>query len=197
MSKRTHPGTEVFGANVRLILDAFGHFKSVASKILLQHGMGKRGAGGLVEVEPEAWYPLDNNIAAMREIGVRGDAVLYQAGKLIPKHFPFPAQITDVSSALKMLDVAYHMNHRLGGEVMFNPATGKMLDGIGHYRYEPGSRPDEGTMVCDNPYPCGLDRGLVTGVANRYGSRVTVEHARSGCRARDDASCIYHVTWTA
>jgi len=197
MPKRSFPGTEVYGANVQLILDAFGHFKSVASKILLQHGMGKRGADGLVAFDPEAWYPLDANISAMNEIGARGDAVLYQAGKLIPTHFPFPPQVKDVASALKLLDVAYHMNHRLNGEVMFNQATGKMIDGIGHYRFEAGAHAGEGTLFCDNPYPCGLDRGLAIGVGNRFAGRVTVEHApRTGCRARGDASCTYHVTWT-
>src|SRR6185295_5681335 len=106
MLKRSFRGTEVFGANVQLILDAFGHFKSVASKVLLDNGMGKRGADGLVEFEREAWYPLDNNIRAMNEIGVRGDAILFQAGKLIPKHFPFPPQINDLPSALASLDIA-------------------------------------------------------------------------------------------
>lgn len=196
MSKRSYAGIEVYGANVRILLEAFGHFKSAASKILLQHGLGKKGADGMAEFVPDAWYSFDANIRAMEEIGAQGEAVMYQAGKLVPTHFPFPPQIKDVPSALGSLDVAYHMNHRLNGQVMFDAATGKMTEGIGHYRYEPGVRPGEATVVCDNPYPCALDRGIVVGLVRRFATGAALDHApQSGCRSRGASACVYKVTW--
>jgi hypothetical protein len=175
-------------------LDAFGHYKSAASKLLLEHGMGKKGPDGLVEFDPNAWYPLDANLRCLAAIGAQAESILHQAGKLIPKHFPFPPQINDVPSVLKTLDVAYHMNHRLRGVVMFDPATGKLLDGIGHYTAELG-KPGEATVFCDNPYPCALDRGLLFGVIRRFAARATVDHVGDACRAKGATACTYRVSW--
>lgn len=93
-------------------------------------------------------------------------------------------------------DVAYHMNHRRNGQLMFNPATGVMLEGIGHYGYkrEPGER--KIISVCDNPYPCKLDHGILTTVARRFQLRALVTHDDTKpCRAKGGNDCTYVVTW--
>jgi hypothetical protein len=64
-----------------------------------------------------------------------GPRALFQYGQHLPKYAPFPPTITDIQSAMGSMDAAYHMNHRKNGKVMFDPATGEMLEGIGHYGY--------------------------------------------------------------
>jgi hypothetical protein len=187
---------EVMGVNVQMLLETFGPFRSVASRILLAHGMGKRTPEGLAEFVPDAWYPLDSNLGALADIMKEGAAILYNAGLSIPKHFPLPPTIVDARSALQGTDVAYHMGHRYKRQPMFNPATGEMVDGgIGHYLCQLGPGKNQAMMICDNPYPCPLDKGIVTGFTRRFGKLVTVDHEPTQCRMRGDKSCTYVVSW--
>ncbi len=75
------------------------------------------------------------------------------------------------------------MNHR-GGE-------------IGHYRCEPAG-PTAARILCDNPYPCEFDRGIIQAMARRFagGRSVSVRHDESHtCRNQDSESCAHVVTW--
>jgi hypothetical protein len=198
MATARFPEIEVYGASVQVVLAGFGPFKSLASRVLLAHGLGKKGADGFAEFVPDAWYPINANLAAMHAIlNEGGEGVMYQAGLAILKYFPLPPSIVDMRTALQSLDVVYHMNHRIRGEVMFNPANGQMLEGIGHYAYHPVANREEVAIICENPYPCPLDKGLVTACARRFGKLVKVEHTPESCRLRGDKRCTYTVTWRA
>jgi hypothetical protein len=54
-------------------------------------------------------------------------------------------------------------------------------------------------VVCENPYPCEFDRGLVEAVAERarppHSLRVRVEHAPGSCRQHGERACVYAVRW--
>jgi hypothetical protein len=77
---------------------------------------------------------------------------------------------------------------------MFSLETGAMLEGIGHYGYAPGER--EIISVCNTPYPCDLDRGILTAMARAYEPNCRVAHDDSRpCRKRGADSCTYVVTW--
>ena len=41
----------------------------------------------------------------------------------------FPPEINDVESAVRSIDIAFHLNQRKNGVVMYDPATGVMLEG--------------------------------------------------------------------
>jgi hypothetical protein len=62
--------------------------------------------------------------------------------------------IHDIHTALGSLDVAYHMNHRKNGMIMFDVQTGIMLEGIGHMitTNEPDAR--RIFVESNTPYPC-------------------------------------------
>jgi hypothetical protein len=88
------------------------------------------------------------------------------------------------------------MNHRKNGIALFDPATGKMLEGIGHYGYSRVHGERRILSVCDTPYPCALDRGILTGVAIRFNSRAIVAHyPELPCRKQADPNCTYLITW--
>jgi hypothetical protein len=74
-----------------------------------------------------------------------------------------------------------------------------MKEGIGHYGFE---KIDDQKikMVCDNPYPCDFDRGIITNTAKIFSPDKNkfprVEHDQSGvCRKKGDESCNYIVSW--
>jgi len=86
--------------------------------------------------------------------------------------------------ALRLLDVAYQVNHR-GGP-------------IGRYhlrRFKPG----EAEMCCENPYPCDLDLGILERLVERFGtggSEAGVTH-RPGieCRREGATACVFDLRW--
>jgi len=190
-------GIEVNGQTVWAIVDGFRAFKVMASQLLLDEKIGERGPNKVVVVRPDGWYPQEAWLRVFREIGTRvGEAVLYQIGTVIPRNAKFPPWVQDVHSAVKSIDIAYHMNHRKGGKEMFDPATGKMLEGIGHYGYEGDPKEKRLVSVCRNPYPCMFDWGIITTMARRFAPVAQVVHDDSKpCRRGGADNCTYVVTW--
>ena len=82
---------------------------------------------------------------------------------------------------------------------LFDPKTGRMREGIGHYVYEAaGDRKLK--MTGHNPYPCEFDRGIIEAMAKRFkpagAALVRVKHDDSApCRKTGADSCTYWVEW--
>ena len=99
------------------------------------------------------------------------------------------------------LNVGYHMNHSLNGEVMFNPQTGVIADGIGNYnciKFDEDKK--EAVIFCDNPYPSKFDEGILTQLLRMFkpkgstGSRVTLDTSKE-TRDNNGKSCTFIVSW--
>lgn len=60
--------------------------------------------------------------------------MVLEVGLEVPKNAILPSGVSDIRSAMAMFDAGYHLNHRKDGRAMFDPATGKMTEGLGHYR---------------------------------------------------------------
>jgi hypothetical protein len=162
------PGVEVFGANVGAFVDAFKLFPSVILKCLTKHGIGTM-VGKTIEIDRTRWYAQEAWLTAWEEIATSiGPRACYQIGRQVPKHAVFPPTVTDINAAMASVDVAYHMNHRKNGKPMFDLATGQKVKGIGTYGFEPARGERRIKSVCENPYPCDFDRGLLTEVAVRF-----------------------------
>jgi len=188
---------QVLGANLQIVLDGFGSFSVLANNILLQEGLGTHEGHGVVKFEPGNWYPLASWLKALERIGNEfGHYLLYQSGMTTPKNAVFPPTVTDIHSALRCIDVAYHMNHAAYGESMFNLATGQMGEGIGHYVYASVPGKKQVTIESSTPYPCDFDRGIVIAMAQRFQPSATLTHdASKPCRKNGGTSCCYHVSW--
>jgi hypothetical protein len=191
------PGIEVNGESLGATVDAFKAYPAVVAKYLVKHGLVKTSDGRAESIDRSAWYPLDKWLAAYseiaREIGVNS---LYTIGKKIPENAAFPPHLADIKAALTTIDIAYHLNHRKNGKLMFDTNTGVMLDGIGHLRVEFCEKDRKATIVCQEPYPCEFDRGLITALANRFEPMAKTLHDNNApCRKKGDSSCTYHVSW--
>lgn len=196
--KAFEKGIEVNGQTVYAIVDGFRHFKQLPSKILLEEKIGIAGPDGLVKIEPEAWYSQEAWLRAFERVSNSlGQQLLEQIGRRIPENALFPPWVKDIDSAVKSVDFAYHMNHRKADKVMFNPETGEMLEGIGHYGYErPNASVKRIISVCENPYPCDFDRGIVIAMARRFEPNAFVTHdEQKPCRKTGGESCTYIVSW--
>jgi hypothetical protein len=183
---------EVNGEAVLSVVDGMGMFRTRALNILAKHGISEPKAG--------EWYPQQAFLDSFRAISETiGTVTLAAIGRKIPDNANFPPDLDDIEKALKGIDVAYHMNHRLAEEPLFNPRTGKMREGIGHYGYERIAE-KEVRMVCNNPYPCDFDRGIIEAMAQRFKPAgclfVNVRHDDAApCRKKGADSCTYHVEW--
>ena len=70
-----------------------------------------------------------------------------------------------------------------------------MIEGIGHYGYN--KLPDTNMIisVCNNPYPCSFDRGIITEMARKFQPYATVSHDDSKpCRNKGADSCTYVIS---
>jgi hypothetical protein len=144
-------------------------------------------AHGLEMIIPTEWYPQQWLLNAMRDIANQKYNVtqnLVGMGIRVPTTAALPPDINSIPSAMMMLDVAYHMNHRNGE--------------IGEYRAEVVGE-KRIRMVCRNPYPSDFDYGLIYGFARRFrpanGSFVVTVDEQAPSRKRGDESCTYDVTW--
>ena len=170
------PDVDVNGETVRSVILGMGSFRPRALAILRAHGIDNP--------IPGLWYSQEGWLSAFRHIAEEiGPNTLYQIGMKIPESANFPPHITTVEAALAAIDVAYHMNHR-GGE-------------IGHYTFE-AAGPSAARILCDNPYPCEFDRGIIQAMVRRFADTesVSVRHDESlPCRNKDGESCTYVVSW--
>jgi hypothetical protein len=191
------PGIEVSGASLGAIVDGFRKYPTVAMKYLTKHGLTKNLPGKQSEIDRNGWYSLEDFLAAYEGIANEvGTNSLYGIGRSIPENATFPPHVKDVYSAIGSIDVAYHMNHRKNGAVMFNPETGQMLEGIGHYRMEPIENEKRIICICENPYPCDFDRGIISSMANRFEPLARTAHDNDApCRKSGGDSCTYVVMW--
>lgn len=172
------PNSETVGQAILCIVGGMEVVQSRALRILAENG--------ITPLKPDTWYPLTNLLNAFRLIFEKiGPSTVRAIGRKIPENAHFPPDLDTLEKGLRSIDVAYHMNHRGS-------------DPIGGYHYEQTDR-RSATMVCDNPYPCDLDLGLVEAICDRYRPKdslwVRIEHDPRSCRRRGDASCTYLITW--
>jgi hypothetical protein len=171
---------EVYGQSVQAIINAMEFLKLKAQRVLASHG--------IQPLEPDKWYPLQSVVESFNDILRQvGPHTTRSIGRAVPKSAVFPPAIASFESALASLDQAYRMNHRGSGD-------------IGSYRYQNQAGLERtGRMVCDNPYPCEFDQGIIEALYDRFQPEgsflLRIEHDPSGCRAKGARACTYHLKW--
>ncbi|MEL7001960.1 MAG: hypothetical protein AAFN93_04400 [Bacteroidota bacterium] len=186
-----NPDIEVNGSTVLSVVDGMGAIKNIALRILWENG---------IEV-PKAnqWYSQQRWLDCFKELSCNvGPNTLFGIGLAIPDNAIFPEDIDSIQKALESIDVAYHMNHRLHEKILYDSLSGEKLVGIGNYKYEETGQ-YSANIICDNPYPCEFDKGIITTMARRFrpkGAKLIIKHRDElGCRKHGHDSCTYTVTW--
>jgi hypothetical protein len=185
------------GHAINAIMLGFGPFTSMAAKYLLEQNIGTRDANGKFSLDVEQWYPIEGFLSAFRQIaGFVGPNTLYQIGLKIPETALLPEGVTDVYSAIRANNIAYHMNHKKNGKVMYDAATGRIEPGIGDYGFEPVTGQNKIISVCNTPFPCDFDRGITLAYAKMFQPSANVElDATKPQKKKGADSSTYIVTW--
>lgn len=191
-----HAGFEVTGRGIPATLEAFGEFTVLAGQMLMANGVGRPDRSGFIQVDTEGWYPLEGYLRTYQQIEEQlGAQMLRKMGAAKARHAAFPPHMVDITTAMQSLDVGYHMNHRQHGRPMFDPLSGVMLEGIGHYHCQLSMGQRRILMRCDNPYPCKFDEGLIEALARRFSPGALLEHESGSCRRKGGTVCVYSITW--
>ena len=112
---------EVDGGTVLSFVNFMKTGQEKRQNILNRHG---------IFAEAGSWTNQQKWLDAFKEVATSvGDLNLFLIGTAIIDNAHFPP-ISHLEEGLRLLNVAYHMNHRLNGQVLFNPATGEILEGI-------------------------------------------------------------------
>ncbi len=153
-----------------------------------------------IDLDTQEWIPLSDSLQAFNYVAqTLGEKSLYIIGKAITRNAPFPP-MEGLEQALASIDIAYHMNHRKGGQVMYDPRTLLKTEGIGHYKLTTFDRQEKrATMVCDNPYPSEFDRGIIAEITRKFKPTVLPERVEldkeKETRKEGGESCTYHIFW--
>jgi predicted hydrocarbon binding protein len=161
----------ILGAAIKPVFEAFLN-KEYATKLIEQ-------AFGTKSIDPDMTYPAAIYIDTLRSIETDMSAqVVRKVGRFMIENAKWPSEIENLEQGLASIDTAYRMNHI--------PNT---KADIGEYGFK---KVDESTFEihCDNPYPCALDLGIVTGVTTRFDKKAYVSHGE-GCRENGDTKCVY------
>ena len=183
---------EVDGGTTLAFVNSMRKGKDARLAIMEKHG---------IIPEIGKWYSQQAWLDAFKEIAdTVGDMNLFLIGTAIIENAQFPP-INNLEEGLRSIDVAYHMNHRLDGHVMFNPHNGSMIEGIGHYSvvsYDGKAR--KAVMCCDNPYPSKFDEGIISQIvqlfkpADSQHQEVKLDVTKERRTAGGD-SCTYLISW--
>jgi len=182
---------EVNGQTILSVLDGMKGYEESALKILARNG--------IQNINQDQWYSQQSWLNAFKEIANNiGSKTILNIGMMVPENAQWPPDVISIESAFQSIDIAYHMNHRLNKLPLFNQSTGVMHEGIGHYTYQKTGT-NEITMVCNNPYPCDFDKGIIKSVANKFKPAGTnpnfFEKVNSGCRKKGENGCTYVISW--
>jgi hypothetical protein len=194
--KAFEPDIEVNGPTVYAIVNGLGYFTNLSRRYFSQVGIGTV-VNKELRVDLNGWYSQAAWLEAFENIAKTvGDRVLFNIGMAIPANAPFPPWVKDVDSGVRAIDVAYHSNHRKNGKPLFNPNSGIMYEGIGHYGYDRISGENKIISKCKNPYPCAFDHGIITAMVHKFAPNAVIIHDDSKeCRSKGADSCTYSITW--
>jgi len=146
---------EVNGETVLTIVNAFPDFMQEKAIEILKNN-------NIVNPQIGEWYSQKSWLNTFKEISDNfGPNTLFKIGKAIPENAQFPPGIDSIEKALGLIDVAYQMNHRNGE--------------IGYYKLLSfDAIKKEARMECKTPYPCDFDKGIITAMARKFESIITV-----------------------
>ena len=153
-----------------------------------------------IDLGTKEWFYQQDWLDAFKNISDNlGSMNLYMMGKAIVDNAKFPP-MNNLKEALNSINVAYHMNHRFDGNVMFDPTTGKMMHGIGDYtlvEFDEAKR--KGVFLCSNPYPSDFDAGIISQVIRRFKSMGSLEKVEldktKETRKEGGETCTYLLSW--
>lgn len=117
-------------------------------------------AENITVIDPAGWYPTRIELEVLAALSPEEE---YCAGWDIPDFVKLPRS-ENILAAFHALDIGYHLNHKLNGQLMYDTQQWRIVDGIGNFT----ARAD-GSRACivqaPGPFSAHFNYGLVTRVA--------------------------------
>lgn len=108
------PGIEVNGQTVNAVIDGLALLRSIPASVLAEHGIGSINHLGQFILDRNTWYSHQAWLRAFETLFSKvGEGALFQIGLHIPNNAQFPPWMDDIHSAIRSIDIAYHLNHRI------------------------------------------------------------------------------------
>ena len=182
---------EVNHQTVMAFINSMPQGQNKRREILEKHG---------IVLDTKEWYNQQKWLDAFKEVAEKyGEMNLFLIGKAIIENADFPP-MNSIGDALNAIDVAYHMNHRINGKIMFDSETGEKLKGIGNYKLSYYNEKEQrAIMVCDNPYPSKFDEGIITQIVRNFQTysfkcKILLDTTKE--TRKDGANtCTYNISW--
>ena len=195
----TDPGNdliEVNGNTIYSVMDGLGYLRSLSTDYLLKFGIGTLEEDNFI-LDTNKWYPynkwLDAFDAIIQDIG---EQLLYKIGLSIPKNAFFPRKVNNIESAIKSINIAYHMNHRQNKKLLYCKESGKMNNIIGQYKCIKIENENRLVCECSTPYPCSFDKGIIEAMSRKFEINSCIIHDDSTCcRKKGSCCCRYVIIW--
>lgn len=171
--------TMVNGAVLKAYLSAFGPYHRRGEQVLCKYFGVKEIKG-----DPDSLYALAQFLKALDEFQKQfGQEFMKKVGEGIFANAVFPPGIDSVDKAMASINQAYYINHKT------KPGE------IGGYHWQKLSE-NKGVMMCDNPYPCKFDQGILEVIARTFSPNAKVRHDdEKGCRNKNGLACSYVIEW--
>lgn len=187
---------EVNGQDILSFMDALSQTPLLGSMILQLNKIGTL-VDKKYQIIPTEWYLLSHKINLLNIVlDKMGPASLRKIGEKIPENAIFPPEIDDIHKAISSINIAYHMNHRKNGKIMFDEKTGKIMEGIGYYGYEAVKGENKIISVCENPNVSEYDEGILRTMAKRFQPTAKVElDTTKPTRRKGGDSCTFVIMW--
>lgn len=139
---------EVSGNMITSVLQVAPNYETKLRPLLVKYK--------LLNPEPGQWYPLGVFMEFLKEINREyGPSLLFKIGKQISKNHPMLHDYNTLQMILLNLDRLYHYNHRGSDLEVFH------LHSFSKER-------KEAVVKCTNPYPCYLNRGILSMLAHHF-----------------------------
>lgn len=191
-------GLYISGRAIRTLVELLGEDKPVAVKIMKFHKITDDQAPDKFFINPDEWYDLDRYLLGMKDIQAKvGEEKLRKVAFTTIQFAPLPTFIQDITSSLRHMDKAYHLNlSRDGIKTMFDEVTGKCQNGAGEILTEiiPGIR--KAVCVSSTCFPTSYELGLVEGFSKKFQPNAVVTLDKSKPMKKYGAdSNTFSVNW--
>ncbi|MCU0443322.1 MAG: hypothetical protein MUE85_00290 [Microscillaceae bacterium] len=172
--------SKVSGKMICSMLDAVPAYENKIKMILSKYSLD--------EPDPQQWYEMQDFLSVFKDISkLLGPHLLFAIGKNFPVQLLQNGEVQSLENALRDLDSLYHDHHR--------------GDSVSYYKLISFSQDrKEAKIECKNPYPCYLDRGILTSITQKYKPRgaslvnVELDNDRPSRLGGSDVS-YYTIMW--
>jgi hypothetical protein len=188
----------ISGRAIRTLVELLGEDKAMAIRIMKFHKISDDQAPEKFSINPDEWYNLDRYLLGFKDIQEKvGEEKIRQVAYTTIQYAPLPTFIQDITTSLKHMAKAYHLNlSRDGIRTMYDEATGKIQEGAGKILVDPILGIHKIILTSTTCFPTFYELGLIEGFALKFqpNAMVTIDKSKPMKKYGGDSN-TFIVNW--